>query len=1688
MADNETTVSVGAEVTLDASQVATGLEKVNKALSSTTKHVHELATQIDNLGKSMENMAKVAGKSFSQMSKSDMKEAKGLLAKAEQVRANGQYSKQPRKASRQSKLNRPRPDTQSTLAEDAKAKQIEIQAKNADSRAKAVDLKEREFERKKEREANRNQRFQDEKPLRDAELEVKKNRSLLLKAQAGRITDEFRYKPGVAGGIASGIGGAISRARARSGLAGFAARVGTGVGQLFPQANIMKGSTMSGLGLNALTLAFSAAGTAVSKLTSEVGKLAVESLQAYGEVESLKTSLSVVYGSDTEANAAFEGIKEYSLQSPFGVEQTTEMAILLKQSGIYGTELMDTMKMIGDTAGGNAEKFQRIANNYAQIASIGKASMLDMRQFAYAGIPIYKKVAEELGVSQSILRQMISDGEVTNEVIEKVFKTMTSEGGEFYKAVDRGAQTLNARIVNLKDSFNLAKSGIGEMLFKADVLGTGSRIDDQGTFGGILNALEELVRKADDWARLKNIERDMSNISSRRESVEGLDAMIAEMTAKGKDASALRGLRTDITGVATPDTELAIQYEANLIAREKLDKGSSENITRIKDEIRQLNDALKFASDKNVKKAITDRINQLNDDLDDVRKYAPLVQSDFRVSTPGKGPAASYRLQPGEQYERFSEMAMQTTPARYQVEASRLASTLLEQGQKRAGSASSLGVWADRTVQDWKGTEAGKAEAERKRKEEYDRNYAEFTRLSAMIGDTGRLLEGVDVDIGKFVALMKSGIITPLEEVSLAFHDIARHKDDTSPEIMAKRKQWIGLQERAGDVEGLIPTLPPELSDGLKRVVSVLEKEGLNSEANVNELNTALVRLSEMQGFAENDAARLITQYLLTSSASVAREVKPYAGESGKGGEESIPLWKRITGSATGIDPMFIHKSVGGAADFYDTYTKGFQNRNIVQGVISGMVSSGRTMHDITRNIRYTGKKASDGTMLIDWQETANAMRDFALSANASITELEAYSNALDEQVGVYDTLKRTILTTGEDWDKMDPTELAKQLENAFSGIDGAKMTAVDASGMQRTLEVAQDGLLRFVDNGELYIAQDQFKASIEASVLAIDEQTRSLKQMSVEAHKKLAADRLTEDIKVKNQSSNVTMMSAQRYLDAGKGVPDLLERALSTTIESLNGMDNERLEEAASTTGFLAKEMGTSDGSIVRGYSGVDVYKTGISGSDVQQLLQAIKDAKKTISNQPAGGELDDDVVAAERFMDSIRAMSYAGMATGVKSGNGKLVSRWGDVYAASGLDDEVDALIDALRTEDVSNAVMSLAETLYEADRRVRLVSDSDKNYKDKTPVVSQVTGSTETLRQAMLDLADKTGATDVSMEQVFQYKEAEFADKKARTGKWDLAGNAEYNMLKGAYDYAKGVETGDMSAKLNGVAQYAAGGLQKVGADAIQGTDVGAFVEGAMMGGPIMGLVNMLINALGNLVGGMEVLGYAMNPVSNLMKGLAPLIKTLILPMVLVSRGLEMLGEMLSSGLTWMIDGLFGEGAMESIDKFYDSLTDNADQMEEAARRLEALNEMLDKTRQSIMEAEEYFLVQNRTANAQWAAQMQGQLVMDTRKVNDMILTPHGNFSTAPDDYIIAMKDPASLAASGGVGNVVVKFTVNNNAADVVEAVAEERDDGNGQKEMMVTISRMVAADYASGRNGWDSAYTGREQRLKGRGVSR
>ena len=142
-----------------------------------------------------------------------------------------------------------------------------------------------------------------------------------------------------------------------------------------------------------------------------------------------------------------------------------------------------------------------------------------------------------------------------------------------------------------------------------------------------------------------------------------------------------------------------------------------------------------------------------------------------------------------------------------------------------------------------------------------------------------------------------------------------------------------------------------------------------------------------------------------------------------------------------------------------------------------------------------------------------------------------------------------------------------------------------------------------------------------------------------------------------------------------------------------------------------------------------------------------------------------------------------------------------------------------------------------------------------------------------------------------------------------------------------------------------------------------------------------------------------------------------------------------------------------------------------------RLKALNNQYLRLKDAIREQEEYYLKKRRNLNALYL----NETVADRIKgVNDLIITPQGKFSTHPDDYIIAAKNPAELGRS----SVAVFVNIQNTASDTVAVQAKEKQGVNGQTELLIMISKKIAADYAVGDNGWDGAFDARVRRTQGR----
>ena len=171
------------------------------------------------------------------------------------------------------------------------------------------------------------------------------------------------------------------------------------------------------------------------------------------------------------------------------------------------------------------------------------------------------------------------------------------------------------------------------------------------------------------------------------------------------------------------------------------------------------------------------------------------------------------------------------------------------------------------------------------------------------------------------------------------------------------------------------------------------------------------------------------------------------------------------------------------------------------------------------------------------------------------------------------------------------------------------------------------------------------------------------------------------------------------------------------------------------------------------------------------------------------------------------------------------------------------------------------------------------------------------------------------------------------------------------------------------------------------------------------------------------------------------------------------------------------LFALGGASGIASgFVSSLNDTSasDTQKKELDRLNSLVKAYEDLEKAIKEQEEYYQRKRTELNA-WTLK---DYVQNARPVNDMILTPHGNFSTHPNDTIIATKNPESL------GSANVKVTINNYSDTNVNV--QQKKNADGMNELLVTISRKIASDVAGGYNGWDSAFAMQQQRIGGRRI--
>lgn len=227
------------------------------------------------------------------------------------------------------------------------------------------------------------------------------------------------------------------------------------------------------------------------------------------QIEKYTTGFTNMLGSAEAANEAIKAIQEDAARTPFDVASLTQANQLLISAGENAGYSRKVIMALGDAVsaagGGNAE-LSRMAANLQQIANVGKASAIDIKQFAYAGINIYQVLADYTGKSVQDVQSMT----VSYDLLSEALIAASEEGGRYYNAMDTQSQTMNGRVSTLKDNVSqLAglmtgdlSNGIGMVLSNLNDMTVAAqeayKTDGWIGLAGAITGLSDPIRSAKD--------------------------------------------------------------------------------------------------------------------------------------------------------------------------------------------------------------------------------------------------------------------------------------------------------------------------------------------------------------------------------------------------------------------------------------------------------------------------------------------------------------------------------------------------------------------------------------------------------------------------------------------------------------------------------------------------------------------------------------------------------------------------------------------------------------------------------------------------------------------------------------------------------------------------------------------------------------------------------------------------------------------------------------------------------------------------------------------------------------------------------------------------------------------------------------------------------------------------------------
>ena len=211
------------------------------------------------------------------------------------------------------------------------------------------------------------------------------------------------------------------------------------------------------------------AGEAIAKMTAVIaGGYSIKEfigniVSARMEMQNMQTSLETMVGKDT-ASALFDQLFTLAKKSPLEMTDMVGAEQMMISFGIDAQKSVEYLTALSDISMGNAAKFNSLTLAFSQMSATGKLMGQDLNQMINQGFNPLEAISQKTGKSIAALKDEMSKGKITAEMVQQAFIDVTKEGGRFYNMSEAASKTIQGQISMFEDALSTMYNTMGVAL------------------------------------------------------------------------------------------------------------------------------------------------------------------------------------------------------------------------------------------------------------------------------------------------------------------------------------------------------------------------------------------------------------------------------------------------------------------------------------------------------------------------------------------------------------------------------------------------------------------------------------------------------------------------------------------------------------------------------------------------------------------------------------------------------------------------------------------------------------------------------------------------------------------------------------------------------------------------------------------------------------------------------------------------------------------------------------------------------------------------------------------------------------------------------------------------------------------------------------------------------------------------